>query len=67
MNKKNKEIKKTIKQLKRLKNGESMNIKDFEVIGLEDDDFYIMIKDGKIFDKHFIEIVKWLNGESELE
>ena len=66
MSKKNKQIKKTIRELKRLKNGESMNINEFEVLSL-DDDFYLLISsDGRIFDKHFVEVVGWLNGECEL-
>lgn len=66
VSKKNKQIKKTIRELKRLKNGESMNINEFEVLSL-DDDFYLLISsDGRIFDKHFVEVVGWLNGECEL-
>ena len=62
----NKEEKKLLKKIRKMKVGDDMKLHDYEIICI-DPQFYILINPNTgIFEKHYNELIEWIINGGEL-
>ena len=63
---KNKEQRKLLKQVKKMKKGDEMKLHGYDIICF-DKEFYLIISADGILEKHYNEIKGWINDGGKLD